>query len=183
MRFLPALLTAAALLAGVAAPASAALVSTTMNGVEIGSHHYNVTFWQEGNDTTFNQVFGTGFPGFIFTDETEAGDAAQIILNTANSTGFDVTPGSNTAGQNGFVLAFGSTADLYSAYTGWLDTPGNSFQGLFGPFDDQNRTASNVLSFAILERADVTPVPEPGSALLMGVALGAAALARRRRAA
>lgn len=182
MRFLPALLTAAALLASVAAPASAALVSTTMNGVEIGSYHYNVTFWQDGGSTTFNDVFGTGNPSFIFTDETEAHDAAQIILNTANSIGFDVTPGNDQPDWRGFVLAFGSTDDGFDFFTGWLDGT-NSHNGLFGPFYGFDRNGSNSLSFATLERADATPVPEPGSALLMGVALGAAALARRRRAA
>lgn len=165
----------AALLMTIPAAGQAALQSTTLDKVTIGSSVFDVTFTLDSDFTTrFDDVFGTGIPTLPFTEQSEALAAVQAIVGAVNAAGFDVIGGSRS---NGFVLPFSVGASTFQHFTGWASDPAYG-TNVFGPFSHQRATTDYYVAFATLERAG--NVAEPTTLALLGFgALGVAGLRRR----
>jgi hypothetical protein len=160
--------------------AQAQTASTVLPGVTIGGSTYDVTFTQGSNGfTRFNDVFGTGSPTLSFNDASAPGAVAAILAAVAAAR-FDITPGASNPAAEAFMLPFSYTANTFSYYAGWTDTPGNAFVGVFGPFADRTRTSARAASIVTFT---VSPIPEPSAAPLALVGMGVVMWAWRREGA
>ena len=166
--------------------AHSVVVSSTLNAVAILGNTYDVTFWQDpdaatlgSGGTTFNDVFGAGSPLLTF-NAGNAAAAAAALLSATNAAGFDITPGNNQPNAEVFALPFAYDAADVSYYTGWANTPANSFTGVLGPFDVGRAFQVRFVSWVTFASA----VPEPSTWVLVGLGLlGVVAKSGRRRSA
>jgi hypothetical protein len=174
-------LLAAGLLAGPMA-AQAAAINTTLNGVQIGSTIYNVTFWQDSTgSSTVDGVFG-GPPPITFSNSTDALAAANAVVTAGDAANFDYTPATGfnpSLYVNGFALVFAVDASTMSWVYGNSDT-NLLLVGVGGPLT-QERSTRFGYSFAVFEA--IAAVPEPGTLALLGLGLAGLGLSRRRKAA
>jgi hypothetical protein len=175
---------AAALAAlALAASAQAALVSTTLSNVVIGGTTYNVTFTQDDSGTTsFDDVFGAGTsPALTFENNVTGLVAANALRAAVEATGFDSAPGYSGTEVIGFNVVFGLTPTNYSFYTVRPDVEDNIDVGVSAEASAL-RSAGTPWSFVTFATVTETPLPEPGSLALVGLALAGLGVAGRRRA-
>lgn len=157
--------------------AHAALVSTTLGGVVIGTETYNVTFTQDDAiSTTFNDVFGDVDPVLTFTNETDALAAITAVREAVDAADLDVTPAFTL---NGFVVPFAFDPTGFRHFTAWSDDPVFGDQ-ILGPFVNP-RALEFSISFATFEQV-ANGVPEPVTLALLATGFACAGLMRARRA-
>lgn len=166
-----------------AASAQAALVSSTLSNVFIGGTVYNVTFIQDDSVTTsFDDVFGAGTTPVLTFENNVTGLAAANALRAAvEATGFDSAPGYGGTEEIGFNLVFGVTSTSYSFYTVRPDVELNAEVGVSAEASAL-RSLGTPWSFVTFAAVTETPLPEPGSLALVGLALAGLGFAGRRRA-
>lgn len=154
------------------AAAHAGIVTTTLNGVVIGTQAYNVIFSEDSDGaTTFNDVFGAGTPALTFATLADAFDAAMAVRDAADAINLDVTPAGSPV--NAFRLAFSYTGTEFSGFLGWPDIS----NGVFGPVDI-SRTVEVPGSFAAFEPQRLA---EPATLSMFALVLGATGFGPRRR--
>jgi hypothetical protein len=152
--------------------AHAAIVTTTLNGVVIGTQTYNVIFSEDSDGaTTFNDVFGAGAPALTFTTRADAFAAAMVVRDAADAIDMDVTPAGSSI--NAFRLAFSYTGTDFSSFLGWPDIS----NGVFGPVDI-SRTVEAPGSFAVFEPRRLA---EPATLSMFALVLGAVGFGPRRK--
>ncbi|MES9898853.1 MAG: PEP-CTERM sorting domain-containing protein [Sedimenticola sp.] len=153
-----------------AASASAALITSQLNGVSILGNVYNVTFKADTGGYDYQSYNSLGEPAALeFTTEADANTAALAIAAAAGNT-FLYNPGGGNGGSptpiydnyNGFRIAYMVDQATYNFITYKL------VDGLSTSSFNRTLDAGDYLSLATFELAEV---PVPAAVWLFGSAL------------
>lgn len=161
--------------------AHAILLETTLNDVVIGSQIYDVTFYEEDDqNTSFNDVFGTGSPTLTFTSLPEAYYAANAVYEALSATCFpcfDYSPAGEAGGANGFTLPFAFTPTDYTYLVVGYSDDTTGHQHIFGPFVMQRDESPY---FPVSTISLQSEVPEPSTLALLIIGLAGFGIIRSR---